>query len=241
MTEYLYTVFNTTYLGYVKWGDNILNGIVEQGGDLVNFSARENGIVKWIQDGSFTTQISDDWTINLDAKSSRAATAAGINLEWLEEEMYFVNTTDALTWGWDNYTESGLNLDKNDMYRVNLGDEIWLAIKHTNGTGPADAYSPPPGWTMLDKLSLTGEEVVNASVWSQHKIGFNTTWEPTLAQSYLYSDDSPPGDIFMTIPVCQLAQMPAPASLTGRTCMDVKIADEVSAYLILPPNSSTPH
>ena len=238
VTEYMQQVLNATYEGYVKWGDDMLNGIVKQGGDLGKFSDQDDGIVKWIKEGSFTTKISDDWYMNIDAAAVKAASAAAVD-RFYKEGAYLVNTTNGWTWAWDNYTESGLNLDKNDMYREYFGDEIWLVIWHTNDTGPNSAYHLTPGWSILDQLSLTATEVINSSAWSQSKIGFSDGWDLDLQQSYLEKGDVPPGGIWMTIPICQLGQMPAPADLSGRTCMNIKTAAEVNSIPGVCPSSGS--
>ncbi|KAJ5162515.1 hypothetical protein N7492_007907 [Penicillium capsulatum] len=227
MQKMMSNMFIALEQGFSDWGDMMINGFVYQNKPMDLFSQNSSGIAKWIQDGSFSGYFQHNQSKAADAKTMKSVWAASVSYIWRQEKVYFVNTTDAWTFTGGDYET--LKIDKDDITRIHFGNDIFFALKYTDDASPADAYSKVPGINSLADLGLDIQMVINASVWSQNHIGYNETWPIDKMMAYATSpDDPPPHDLFMTIPVCHLGQMPhAPLDLMAkRGCNDVKMAAE---------------
>lgn len=214
--------------GLKAWSDNMVNGIVIQGDGQGMYYDNPTGIVSWIKNGSFAESLQDsfNYTVSVEASTLKAIYAAALNNLWVAQGVYMVNTTNGWTYAWSNYTS--LQIDKKDMAPSQYNDEVFYVIKHTDGRAPDQAYDKVPGIDDLGNLGLDIKDVIAASAWSMSKIGFNTSWPVDEAMPYLTKGGGPPGGLFMTIPICQLGEMPnPPLELFQTTCNTVDVAPEV--------------
>ncbi|KAJ5578672.1 uncharacterized protein N7459_007636 [Penicillium hispanicum] len=170
----------------------------------------KTGILTMLADGAFAETPPSDSVFNISAKTLQAIYSIAISNLWNQQGVYLVNCSDIADPSGGFY--SAMNINKNDLTRTIIGKDTIIALKHTDGKAPNEAYDPVPG---ADKLSIVGLNMTGmilASAWSQRKAGYNATWSASDGLAALTSDDPPPYGLFATLPICTLVNKAVPGA-----------------------------
>ncbi|KAJ5595196.1 uncharacterized protein N7459_001404 [Penicillium hispanicum] len=204
--QYVIATTNAVIQGVTQLGNNtILSPAYNPPIVSEKYYKNTTGILGFLENGAFAQEPSSGTKFSITNSTIKSLYSVVVSNMWNQQGVYIVNCSDL-------YDDRGLSyadmkIDKNDISRTTFNGSTYFVMMMTEGKNPSDAYDPVPGVAELSVLGLTLEEMITASGYSQLNGGFNYTYTEKDTLNAFNGEGGPPGGIYASIPICQLADL----------------------------------